>query len=74
MNVLIVPSSLPSLPPCCVIIGRKAAGDLNFAAWLTAGFEWRFSAESRPSRVGDSLLRPHDGDDRDMASLFTDDS
>lgn len=26
MNVLIF---LPSLPPCCVIIGHKAAGDLD---------------------------------------------
>ena len=46
MNVLIVPSSLPSLPPCCVIIGRKAAGDLN----LRLG--------SRPGLSGSLVLSP----------------
>jgi len=56
----------PIFPP-------KSAADLNLAAWLTAGFGWRFSGVSRPSRVGDSLLRPHGGGNRDMTSLFTSD-
>ena len=60
---------LPSLPPCCVIVvnDHKTVGELNYPRGLA---HRRFGGESCPSRVGNGLLRPYDGDDRDIVSLF----